>query len=929
MALRTVLRYRGGGCVVLGAVLASLAYWAFTVSDGVPLPRYRQSVAVVNKVAERDFQLEQATYCLRVSAQEQRGERMRVFVNGTLLEPNVYPYRSLDGGVERHYFRVPPESLADGRASIRVVYGMAHPDRVKLQVRRYRTQFARGLYLGFSDNRLPPSIFDGLFAVSIGLLTILLFGVVPMWVEAQEFLLRQAATRRVMWAVTPLVIWLLLGGLVWSVSDYCLVWSRGVAALVVGLSFTGALVAVLWEQAGDALGWVCRWGGGSDVPIAEGGESETLPGFGEESGYRGTFLFWVACGIGLLVAVLSPVLTYEYLYHDDWLHFGGHGQMREWFQIMGRPIGHELLCLQYKLVENIEAGWRGRLVTVGALSVLLLCTSVFLRRHGYPAGLAVAIALGVTVLPGCLVFAFWLGSGFVVFGLLAAAVSALLCQTALMRKSPYGPGFWLLLLLAAIVESTAFLIYQTAGMFFLVFAAVALANRYSGSIGSLFRTGFVYGLVVVTASCAYFVGFSYMVADRLAQANPERGVSVANLWDSTHWFFTSALMRALRIWFANSVAAWIPWCVGLAFIVAFLAFVVVRMRISEGCHLAALKAGAIYAGLMFVLGIGCFSPMLLASFRLEVFRSLVPLSAFVVVLTSTHTWLIVRSTELRWSVAGRLLLPVVVALGFFTHNMLLETITLPRSAEVTFLRDTMRAAASMGRGSWPVHVIVPKITYSWRTDEIGSLSAHFHQDVVPMLSLIRSELKLPQVPITTSVPGEPLDARAQVVADLSVLALTGIDAATKKEFRFLGLPEVSVGSPATGGAHPVGLAFDGRVDVNSFWETAFSSPVVIDLAYEEHISIESYAFVAGETAERMPTRWRLQGSSDGNVWKDIDSHDGFADWKPNEERRFSVSEGLFSHYRFVFEESASRGVMRIYEIDLVMKPVASCGDNKQ
>jgi hypothetical protein len=99
--------------------------------------------------------------------------------------------------------------------------------------------------------------------------------------------------------------------------------------------------------------------------------------------------------------------------------------------------------------------------------------------------------------------------------------------------------------------------------------------------------------------------------------------------------------------------------------------------------------------------------------------------------------------------------PVMMLIAFSSHNVLLTKMILPKSAEVRYLRNTMQTAKTSGRGNLPVHVIVPLINESWKTDEIGYLTASFFYfgDVQAMIGYIRDEIKLPNTNVTYSMAG--------------------------------------------------------------------------------------------------------------------------------------------------------------------------------
>ena len=119
--------------------------------------------------------------------------------------------------------------------------------------------------------------------------------------------------------------------------------------------------------------------------------------------------------------------------------------------------------------------------------------------------------------------------------------------------------------------------------------------------------------------------------------------------------------------------------------------------------------------------------------------------------------------------------------------------------------------------------------------------------------------------------------------------------------------------------------FDGKKE--SFWEVAGANPVRLDLNLVQSAHIVRYSVTSGdhgpESANRMPTAWRLQGSTDGGkTWRDVDVREDEQKWSRNETRSYIVrSPGNAGDYRFVFSNSGG-GAVRISEITLVAKKLS-------
>lgn len=480
---------------------------------------------------------------------------------------------------------------------------------------------------------------------------------------------------------------------------------------------------------------------------------------------------WLLSAIVLLLLAVSPVLIYPYLYHDDWQYYAGQGFARcndRWFYLLGRPLGNAFLCVQFNSFSGIDGAYLSRLETIIGVTLLLGIIYRFLRNENLPREFSAFVALGVVLLPGVLVTIFWLGAGFIAFSLLLSAYAALLCQRAL-RQDKKGNGFYGLLLGAAVSELAAAYTYQTGAMMFLVLSAVVTMHvvkegrRYS----DFWRSLLVYGGVFLVSNLVYFSWFKFSIAEKLAKVDPERGTLFHNLISGMEWFAQEALPRALQLWFIDASANWASYFFGICFVVALVGFTLLRLYRKERRQSALWIVG--YVAVIVLLGVGCFLPMIVSSFRLAVFRSLIPLSAFVFVMTSVQLFLLgkERGYSVLW---GRLGLGgMMIGIGLVSHNMLRDEMVVPRNAEIQELRRVMDDAKTAGREREPVYVIVPAKVNPWKTDEVGALSVSFPQDVFPIVNNIRNDMELPPVKVMHGFPGDKFDPTGKVVADLSGL----------------------------------------------------------------------------------------------------------------------------------------------------------------
>ena len=321
-------------------------------------------------------------------------------------------------------------------------------------------------------------------------------------------------------------------------------------------------------------------------------------------------------------------------------------------------------------------------------------------------------------------------------------------------------------------------------MFSLVLIAILYAIRLNNREQSILRDLLVLIGVFFVANLVYFIGFKIISGADLARVNPERGVLFHDLIGSFNWFIQYPLPRALHLWFVQPSNSWtaLPIVTLIAY-VASLAIFTYSLFFRKNNPPFSLPV-LIYIPVTLLLGLACFFPMLVSSFRLEVFRSLTPLSSFIFSIIVIQFWLSfsnkeVHSKNINYSIAMAMFVVTLIS-----QNAMLSKIIMPKYVEVQYIKNTMKSAKEAGFSHVPVHIIVPKLIEPWNTDEVGYLTSSFSQDVYPMIKTIRDELMLLRVTISHSELGEDFDPGGKIVIDLSVIPNAGISKALEKSFKF-------------------------------------------------------------------------------------------------------------------------------------------------
>jgi hypothetical protein len=131
---------------------------------------------------------------------------------------------------------------------------------------------------------------------------------------------------------------------------------------------------------------------------------------------------------------------------------------------------------------------------------------------------------------------------------------------------------------------------------------------------------------------------------------------------------------------------------------------------------------------------------------------------------------------------------------------------------------------------------------------------------------------------------------------------------------------VQFSASAKNGTHHHNLALDSSIDPNSFWEVGGKYPLWLNIEYKKPTKVLGYFVQTGEYTDRMPVAWQLQGSMNGNEWLDLDERHIKGNWQKNEKRNYFVTNpNSYSYYRLYFTAGNTPGILRIYEIGLLLE----------
>jgi hypothetical protein len=654
----------------------------------------------------------------------------------------------------------------------------------------------------------------------------------------------------------------------------------------------------------------------------------------------------------LVFAVFRPVYTNTYLYHDDWTHCSGPKfrcsafPMYPWFNIMGRPLGHLILCFVYSIFDTVASAIIARFVVVAAIAAFALLQFRHFLHVGLGAPCAGALALGLTLLPSTLVSGYWLGASFIVFALAAANIAGELCIRA--SSHPSSRVACGLTLAAFVAEFTAMLIYQTGAMYLWTLAAISLAVRVrNDELRAGTRTSAVFVLVGTSAMAAYLFWFRVLSGNAkiLLSRDPQRGAMFASVWTNLRWFLDEVLPRASSLWIMDGRAhSTFGIAMTTAFIVISVGFAILIWRRK---HSLTLLIG--YPVALAGLVLAAYSPMLAADFRLAVYRSMAPVSGIVFATTLVH--LSAAPTIRKWSISLQYGMACVfsLAIAYIAGNTVLRTLVVPQTIEYSYVRSAIVDAIQRPNRPGTVRVIAPGVGVDVNTDEAWYPTSGFPADLDAMVRTVARDLnwfdpKIEHISSPEEFNGDGVlidffqmsrsglwKVSSHRVTNFAVIVdevtgedgIAARDSTTEATLHVFSIRSSDIGN---GDSALRRLVVPSKLPNEVFFETGAFLPQTLTLNVDpaEKRSLGSYALVTGNHGDhgtdsvlRMPRGWNLSGSDDGKHWVVLDEQKAAVAWQPNEERRFRLtSPAHYTHFRLEVTEGGTQPILRLYGIRL-------------
>jgi len=253
---------------------------------------------------------------------------------------------------------------------------------------------------------------------------------------------------------------------------------------------------------------------------------------------------------GLLLCVVLaylPVVMAAYGFTDDYYDLQdvcmGGGKLWRHHVSEGRPVMALLHAVLFPMAGSVSNLRWLRALNLASLCVLAGALYVTLCRVGFGRAVSAAFSFAVAMLPGFQICTAWAATTAIPFAATVAGAAAYLAMSVADNRK--GSARALRFCLACLLSLAALMIYQPAGMFFWVFAALVLLTSRQGD--SVVTRRFRWCLAISASTlAAEFIAFKIGAACYGA-GNAQRLGLTQDVPGKLIWFLKQPLKNALNL----------------------------------------------------------------------------------------------------------------------------------------------------------------------------------------------------------------------------------------------------------------------------------------------------------------------------------------------------------------------------------------------
>jgi len=211
------------------------------------------------------------------------------------------------------------------------------------------------------------------------------------------------------------------------------------------------------------------------------------------------------------------------MHHDDWIHAAYEGPCNSgpgfsWFLALGRPIGYQFICNEFRFIHTFEDAALSRIINVSGFFLFLVLNFKVLQKIK-STSVALVFTLLIIPLPGFTVMLGWLGASLLLPSIIFSVLSFL---SILVYSSKFNTYVKVLLVTLSLgAQILSFLSYQTTAMIFIIYLYALFTVIKSDSSKKI---NLIMGLIVFFISLFTYILFFYFSSySTLNSIDSERG----------------------------------------------------------------------------------------------------------------------------------------------------------------------------------------------------------------------------------------------------------------------------------------------------------------------------------------------------------------------------------------------------------------------
>lgn len=444
----------------------------------------------------------------------------------------------------------------------------------------------------------------------------------------------------------------------------------------------------------------------------------------------------------ILFAAYFPVISTDYIFHDDVYYFGGwdkescrsFSQYQTYFYGIARPVGGLIKCFYGLSFDTIPQAKYVRFFNVLLLTVFATMFYRWLRYCKFKQFISYAIAVLTVLMASYQVTIVQITNAHHLSAALLALIAIKLSTDAIFTAENINRKK---LLISFVVMAFSILTYPPAAMMYWTFMAIYFFTNVKKIDFSSVKKLFLQSLPVV---------FSMVVPILWGMKYGKDGRSTIdlNLVEKFKWLFQEIIPISASYWDAYAPACFLY--ISLAIILSALVVSVINNR--NNLSREFLVQGLVKISFGFAFLVMTFSPMLILSKYIlphRIFIAMSSLALFYVIFSlSIVANFLSKSAEVK-EVAAKVLMSLALLFAVGTANYNISKYYV-RHSNLTYNFFKYEVSnIDWKNPETKVHVVLSRIPYQadkYRIDEFGIPTTYWKDDVLPLIMAISNELKL-------------------------------------------------------------------------------------------------------------------------------------------------------------------------------------------